>query len=286
MSNILVNNDGVIKLSDFNISEQLLLNSDNNFGNDDLKNNDEKCPPELVGKNKLDNYSVKSDIWYLGLTCIELAEGSLEFKNGKITTEKNKQNGMKNSNLWSLEFIDFIQKCLNENPLNRPSAASLLNHPFIINNNKGKILIKKKINSIKALINIYREKIDEQEEKNNLNDIGKDSLEITSFNENLNKSNSEEINYKKNSVSLNIDKNKYKKKSLLINRNTQMEKYKKIKKFKIGSKSIQIQTSNRKNNFFIMNKASSKKKKTKTSIIKKEINSSDIFAINESNLRK
>ena len=72
---------------------------------------------------------------------------------------------MKNSNLWSLEFIDFIQKCLNENPLNRPSTENLLNHPFIVNNNKGKIILKKKINSIKSLIDIYREKIDEQEEK-------------------------------------------------------------------------------------------------------------------------
>lgn len=70
------------------------------------------------------------------------------------------------NNLWSLEFIDFIQKCLSENPANRPSAAILLNHPFIVNNNKGKAIIKKKINSIKTLIDIYREKIDEQEEKN------------------------------------------------------------------------------------------------------------------------
>ena len=285
-SNILLNNNGVVKLSDFNISEQLLLNDDI-INNEHLKNNIEKCPPELIGKNKLANYSVKSDIWYLGLTCVELAEGTLDFKNGKIITEKNNQNGMKNSNLWSLEFIDFIQKCLNENPLNRPTAVSLLNHPFIINNNKGKILIKKKINSIKALIDIYREKIDEQEEKNNLNEIGKDSLEIASFNEIINKTQSEEIIKSKNySVNLNINKNEYKQKSLLINRNSQIEKYKKIKKFKIGSQSIQIQNSKRKNNFFINNKASSKKKKIKTSIIKKEINSNEIFAINESSLRK
>ncbi|MDY6354394.1 MAG: hypothetical protein SPL66_06280, partial [Lachnospiraceae bacterium] len=61
---------------------------------------------------------------------------------------------------------------------------------------------KKKINSIKALIDIYKEKIDEQEEKNNLNEIGKESLEITSVNENLNKIQSEDINSKKNFVSL------------------------------------------------------------------------------------
>ena len=224
-SNILVNSEGVIKLSDFNISEQLLLNNEN-MDNNDIK----KTPPELLRKNKIENYSVKSDIWYLGLTCIELAEGILDFKNSVIIPEKKNQNGMKNNNLWSLEFIDFIQKCLNENPLNRPSAASLLNHPFIIKNNKGKIIIKKKINSIRPLIDIYSEKIDEQEEKNNINELGKDNIEITSFNDNLDKDISNNINIKKNSVSLNINKSKYKKKSLLINREYKMNQYKKIKK--------------------------------------------------------
>ena len=87
---------------------------------------------------------------------------------------------MKNSNLWSLEFIDFIQKCLNENPLNRPSTQNLLNHPFIVNNNKGKIILKKKINS------------------NNLYDLGKDNLEFPSFNDNLIKNDLiNDIEYKK-----------------------------------------------------------------------------------------
>ena len=84
-SNILINNEGVIKLSDYNISEQLLLNDDNiTNDNNHLKTYIEKAPPELLGKNKLDNYNVKSDIWYLGLTCIELAEGTLDFKKGEI----------------------------------------------------------------------------------------------------------------------------------------------------------------------------------------------------------
>ena len=282
-SNLLVNNEGVIKLSDYNISGQLLNNDINISDNIPSKNNKGKLPPELIGKNKLENYNVKSDLWYLGLTCIELAEGTLDFKNVEIITQKNSQNGMKNSNLWSLDFIDFIQKCLNENPLNRPSPASLLNHPFIIKNNKGKIIIRKKINSIKALIDIYREKIDEQEEKMIINDIEKDSLEISSFKETFNQSQSEEINPKKKNLSLNINEKKYKDKSLLINREYLIKKYKKIKQFKIGSRSIQIKNSIWKNNI-INNKPSSKKKKTKP--LKKVINSNDIFAINENLLRK
>ena len=196
-SNILINNEGVVKLSDYNISNQLL-----NLSN-------LKTPPELTSKN---NYNIKCDIWYLGLTCIELAEGNINYNiNNK---EKKNKNELKNNNLWSLEFIDFIHKCLNENPNNRPSAATLLSHPFIINNNKGKIIIKKKINSIKTLIDIYREKIDEQEEKNNFNDnfdIEKNSLELTSFNDNLSLSQSDENINKKND---NTNENK-----LLLNNN-------------------------------------------------------------------
>ena len=264
-SNILINNDGVVKLSDYNISNQL-LNITNLVNNN---NNMHKNPPELMNKNNYNNYTSKCDIWYLGLTCIELAEGSLSLNSKKSKEKNNNKNdnniiNKTNNNLWSLEFIDFIQKCLNENPMNRPSAASLLNHPFILNNNKGKIIIKKKIYNIKGLIDIYREKIDEQEEKININDnnydIGKDSLEITSFNENLSLSQSDEINnnntsnyYKiKHNMSVNINNNqntiesKSKNKSVVLNNNkeTQNNKKIKIKKIKYSIKNTQIQNNN------------------------------------------
>ena len=284
-SNILINNEGVIKLSDYNISSQLLnINNQNNLiQNNKFSNNIYKIPPELVNKNNnKNNYNLKCDIWYLGLTCIELAEGNMTFNSNN--NNKNQQNNKKSehkNNLWSLEFIDFIQKCLIENPNNRPSAAFLLNHPFIINNNKGKIIIKKKINSLKSLIDIYREKIDEQEEKININDIelGKDSLEITSFNENLSKCQSEEINNNliKNNLNTKINKSKNK----LLNNSKEIKvniksKISKIKKIKNCFKNIQTQNnSNNKINEMIKkisNKASSQKRAKKISGLKKDIN--------------
>ena len=235
-NNILINNEGVVKLSDYNTSNTLINNNN--------ANNNFKLAPELLNKN---NYNTKTDIWYLGLTCIELAEGNFAFNNHN----KENKNEFKNNKLWSLEFIDFIQKCLNENPVNRPSAAALLNHPFIISNNKGKIIIKKKINNIKALIDIYREKIDEQEEKINLNEnnidnsihMRKNSLEITSFNENLSLSQSDD---KTNNISLNINENKS-----LINKNKNSKEKdikNKSKKIKISIKNAQIQNHNHINN--------------------------------------
>ena len=285
-SNILINNEGVAKLSDFNISSQLFHNNYNN--------NVFTTPPELLKNN---NYNIKCDIWYLGLTCIELAEGALAANNNK--KEKNNKNNIKNNNLWSLDFIDFIQKCLNENPVNRPSAAILINHPFIINNNKGKIIIKKKINNIKSLIDIYREKIDEQEEKNNINDnkdIAKDSLEMTSFNDNLslsqsdeiinnNNSNSKNISNKKNNISLNINPNRNK--SSILNNNKDIKekinKKNKIKKIKISIKNRQIHSNNinKPNGLLKINKektSSKKRSQNKTVSLKKpKISSFEIY---------
>ena len=290
-SNILLNNEGVAKLSDFNISSDLFHNNYNN--------NTINTPPELIKNN---NYSIKCDIWYLGLTCIELAEGTLAINNNNNKEKNNKnnvKNNFKNNNLWSLEFIDFIQKCLNETPVNRPSAAILINHPFITNNNKGKIIIKKKINNIKTLIDIYREKIDEQEEKNNINenkDICKDSLEITSFNENLslsqsdeninnNNNNSKNIYHKKKNISLNINSNRNK--SSLLNNNKdireKINKKNKIKKIKISIKNPQIHSNNIKkpNGLLKINKektSSKKKSQNKTLSLKKpKISSFEIY---------
>ena len=148
----------------------------------------------------------------------------------------------------------------------------MLSHPFIINNNKGKIIIKKKINSIKTLIDIYREKIDEQEEKVNFNDnfdVEKNSLELTSFNDNLSLSQSDENINKKND---NINENK-----LLLNNNKDeknKDKKNKNKKIKISIKNIALQNNN--NNTYKAN-GLVKKNRDKTSSKKRGKNKHSSF---------
>jgi serine/threonine protein kinase len=39
--------------------------------------------------------------------------------------------GFSKPKLWSKPFVDFVSSCLIKDPLKRPSAANLLNHPFL-----------------------------------------------------------------------------------------------------------------------------------------------------------
>ena len=95
---------------------------------------------------KHSEYTNKTDVWSLGVTAIELAEGVVpnshlkpliamwQLKDKPIQT-------FKDPNRWSSDFNFFIKDCLNINPQLRPEAKALLNHPFIVNNSRGQNLL-------------------------------------------------------------------------------------------------------------------------------------------------
>jgi len=70
-SNILLNSEGVIKIADFGVSEQLNNNLNQAKG---LVGSPYWMSPETIKFGKTD---YRSDIWSLGITAIELAEGYL-----------------------------------------------------------------------------------------------------------------------------------------------------------------------------------------------------------------
>ncbi|XP_041440605.1 serine/threonine-protein kinase 3-like [Xenopus laevis] len=81
------------------------------------------------------DYDHRADIWSLGVSAIEMAEGYLPY--GNLRGHKLINRILKGpavtltGNNWSEEFYFFISECVQKNPNNRPTARELLGHPFI-----------------------------------------------------------------------------------------------------------------------------------------------------------
>jgi serine/threonine protein kinase len=128
--NILVTAKGEAKLADFGVSGQLMNTMEK-------KNTVIGSPfwmaPEVIQEI---GHNSKADIWSLGITCIELAEGKPPYHNIHpmrvifMIPSKNSPT-LKDQDKYSPDFHDFIAKCLQKNPDARPTSEELLKHPFI-----------------------------------------------------------------------------------------------------------------------------------------------------------
>lgn len=90
--------------------------------------------PEIIQESP---YDTKVDIWSLGITAIELAQmkpphweaGSIRAL-FLIATKPSPK--LSDQEKWSTEFNDFIAKCVQKNPKDRPVAKELLSVCFDI----------------------------------------------------------------------------------------------------------------------------------------------------------
>lgn len=83
-------------------------------------------------------YDCVADIWSLGITALEMAEGKPPY--GDIHPMRaifmiptKPPPSFREPDQWSPEFIDFVSGCLVKNPEERATATELLTHEFIGN---------------------------------------------------------------------------------------------------------------------------------------------------------
>uniref|UniRef100_A0A8C4H3S0 non-specific serine/threonine protein kinase n=1 Tax=Dicentrarchus labrax TaxID=13489 RepID=A0A8C4H3S0_DICLA len=81
-------------------------------------------------------YDYKADIWSLGITLIELAQiepphHELNPMRVLLKIAKSEPPTLEQPHKWSKDFKDFLKKALDKNPETRPTAAQLMEHPFV-----------------------------------------------------------------------------------------------------------------------------------------------------------
>uniref|UniRef100_A0A8C9L820 non-specific serine/threonine protein kinase n=1 Tax=Pavo cristatus TaxID=9049 RepID=A0A8C9L820_PAVCR len=133
--NVLLTQDGDIKLADFGVSAKnvkTLQKRDSFIGTPYW------MAPEVVMCETMKDtpYDYKADIWSLGITLIEMAQiepphHELNPMRVLLKIAKSDPPTLSCPSKWSLEFRDFLKTALDKNPETRPSAAQLLQHPFV-----------------------------------------------------------------------------------------------------------------------------------------------------------
>ena len=172
-ANILIDEDGYAKLADFGVGVQ--LTEDENY------RSSKKGSPYWMSPQVCNNsyYDTKTDIWSLGITCIELMEGDPPYNDikpnmvmnliikdpptGKKLFNKERLDEFK----YSKDFVNFVSLCLEVDPDKRPSAEELIQHDFIKKFSKGREIIKQLVMYHMDDIEKFRE--EEEEEMKNEN---------------------------------------------------------------------------------------------------------------------
>ncbi|KAF7700456.1 TRAF2 and NCK interacting kinase a [Silurus meridionalis] len=137
--NILLTDSAEVKLVDFGVSTQL----DNTLGKQStFIGTPFWMAPEVINCEKSSDgaYDCKSDVWSLGITAIEMAEGKPPLSEMKplqaILTIAQSEPPTVDPQRCSHTFQSFLKGCLVKDYTKRLSAQELLTHPFItgINN--------------------------------------------------------------------------------------------------------------------------------------------------------
>jgi len=128
--NILLSSDGKAKLADFGVSAQV---TNTMSKRKTVIGTPFWMAPEVIQET---SYDGRADVWSLGITAIEMADGQPPHYNvhpmrAIFMIPMKPSPTVKDPSKWSSQFNDFVRVCLVKNPEERADAAALLDHPFI-----------------------------------------------------------------------------------------------------------------------------------------------------------
>ncbi|XP_061692134.1 mitogen-activated protein kinase kinase kinase kinase 3 isoform X2 [Syngnathoides biaculeatus] len=134
-ANILLTDNGYVKLADFGVSAQItatLAKRKSFIGTPYW------MAPEVAAVERKGGYNQLCDIWAVGITAIELAElqppmfDLHPMRALFLMTKSNFQPPkLKDKVKWTDNFHHFVKVALTKNPKKRPTAEKLLQHPFV-----------------------------------------------------------------------------------------------------------------------------------------------------------
>ncbi|BFZ57445.1 MAP kinase kinase (MEK) [Savitreella phatthalungensis] len=140
-SNVLVNSAGKIKLCDFGVSGELI----NSLANTFVGTSTYMSPERIQGAA----YSVKGDVWSLGLMLVELATGQFPFGDRAMGVLDLLQLIVRepaptlSPATFPAELVGMVAACLKKDPSERASLRELLNSEFVSAAKKQRVDVAK-----------------------------------------------------------------------------------------------------------------------------------------------
>eukprot|EP01098_Paradermamoeba_levis_P010376 TRINITY_DN4361_c0_g2_i1.p1 TRINITY_DN4361_c0_g2~~TRINITY_DN4361_c0_g2_i1.p1 ORF type:complete len:387 (-),score=95.78 TRINITY_DN4361_c0_g2_i1:1128-2288(-) len=139
-ANVLLTDDGDIKLVDFGVAAELVRTISKC---DTFTGTPYWMAPEVISGDKYDG---KADVWSVAIMTLEMAEmipplHHIHPMRALFMIPGNPPPTLKHPSNWSKSFNDFLAKSLVKDVSQRPTAQQLLQHPFVANAKNKNVLL-------------------------------------------------------------------------------------------------------------------------------------------------